>query len=87
MSSANLNKVLEAVKSLTLDEQCQLRARLDEQLDQKGERVQMQDFHQALMASGLVRAIRVPDPGTSSQRRLIDVKGKPLSQTIIEERR
>ena len=44
-------------------------------------------FHAALLASGLVKEIKPPPLAGRSQRRLIQVQGKPVSQTIIEERR
>ena len=45
-------------------------------------------FKQRLLELGIINEIRVPRPvGTKKKRRLIQVKGKPLSETIIEERR
>jgi hypothetical protein len=84
---SNINAVLEAVQTLTLDEQRQLRALLDQSLAQQDEATRMQAFHQALIKSGLVTAIKPPPAAEPGQRRLIEVKGKPLSETIIEERR
>ena len=44
-------------------------------------------FNQMLLASGLVKRLAPPrDPGTAD-RPLIDVPGKPVSETLIEERR
>lgn len=44
-------------------------------------------YHQALLASGLVKRIaRRTEPDTS-ERRLIEVLGEPVSETIIRERR
>jgi tetratricopeptide (TPR) repeat protein len=44
-------------------------------------------FHQALLASGLVKQIKQPSRNPQSVRQLIQVQGKPISETIIEERR
>jgi tetratricopeptide (TPR) repeat protein len=44
-------------------------------------------FHRALLASGLVRQIKQPPRSQPSERQLIQVQGKPVSETIIEERR
>jgi hypothetical protein len=44
-------------------------------------------FHQALLASGLVKQIRPPRLDRDAQRRLIEVQGPPVSETIIAERR
>lgn len=44
-------------------------------------------FHRALLASGLVRQIKQPSRYQQSERQLIQVQGKPISETIIGERR
>jgi hypothetical protein len=82
--SDNLDKIIEA---LTPDEQRRLRERLDERFAQQAEAAKMEAFHQALLASGLVKTIKTPRASAAGPRRLIEVKGKPLSETIIEERR
>ncbi len=53
----------------------------------RDETVQIQSFHQALLASGFVTTIKPPRVDAVGPRRLIEVKGQPLSETIIEERR
>ena len=51
------------------------------------EKAKQKAFHEALLASGLVRRIaRRTEPDTS-ERRLIQVVGEPVSETIIRERR
>lgn len=43
--------------------------------------------HQSLLASGLVKRIaRRTEPDTS-ERRLVEVQGEPVSETILRERR
>ena len=44
-------------------------------------------FYQALLASGLVTRIKQPSRDQAFERPLIQIQGKPLSETIIEERR
>ncbi len=41
----------------------------------------------SLINSGLVKQIKYPSYEPISERRLIQAKGKPVSETIIEERR
>lgn len=82
-----LDSILEAVQTLTPDEQRRLRARLDERLAGAEEATKVQAFHRALLASGLVVALKAPRASAAGQRRLIEVQGKPLSETIVEERR
>lgn len=87
MSDMTLETILKAVQTLTSDEQRQLRAQLDERIGQQREgENKIQAFHQSLLASGLVTANKAKQPGDAGKRRLIEVKGKPLSETIIEER-
>jgi hypothetical protein len=45
------------------------------------------DFLQTLLASGLTQRIKYPNSHQSIERRLVEVQGKPLSETILEERR
>jgi hypothetical protein len=44
-------------------------------------------FHQALLGAGLVKRINPQRRGEKPRFQLIQVLGKPLSETIIEERR
>ncbi len=44
-------------------------------------------FHAALHEAGLVTRLPAPHPGTSSPRRLVEASGKPVSETLLEERR
>lgn len=84
MSNMTLDKIMDVVQTLTPDEQRQLRAQIDQRLAQHD---QMKGFHQSLLASGLVTRIKPPRAGAGGPRRLIEVQGKPLSESIMEERR
>lgn len=44
-------------------------------------------FEQAVLASGLMKRIPPPRDPKTADRPLITVQGKPVSETIIEERR
>ena len=44
-------------------------------------------FRQALLASGLVTRLAPPRDPSTADRPLIEVAGKPVSETLIEERR
>lgn len=56
-------------------------------LSNKEETAKRETFHQALSASGLVKKLKPPSNTQQTKRRLIQVQGKPVSETIIEERR
>ena len=46
----------------------------------------MKAFHQALLSSGLVKTIKKPRFTSTDEHKLIRVRGKPVSETIIDER-
>jgi hypothetical protein len=56
-------------------------------LADKEETAKRETFHQALLTSGLVKHLKQPSHTRQTERRLIQVQGKPVSETIIEERR
>jgi len=47
----------------------------------------MKAFHQALLSSGLVKTIKKPRFTSTDEHKLIPVQGKPVWETIIDERR
>jgi hypothetical protein len=88
MSSA-LDKIIEEVRQLPPDEQQQLRAQLNEILPFPApEDALEEEVERKLVAEGLITL-----PETSQNRtdeddwEPIEVKGQPLSEMIIEERR
>lgn len=87
MSEAILYQVLEQIKTLDPDELQQVGEALQDRLSSREAVRKRRAFHQALLASGLVKQIKQPAPADGSQRRLLEVQGKPVSEAIIEERR
>lgn len=89
MNTSNLCRLIEEVKTLTLDEQRSLRDFVDGLLASSAPQVTEDEFEQRLLDKGIIS--RIPAPITDltpyRNRKLIEVKGKPLSETIIEERR
>lgn len=92
MASAILEKVLEQVKALTPDEQREVREAIDKLLAQPPSQKPMtkeDELDQELLKEGLLS--RIPPPITDltpyRNRKPVQVKGKPVSETIIEERR
>ena len=92
MSSTNLEKVIEEVKALTQEEQLQVRALIDSLLEnpvETQERLSPEDLlERRLLERGVISDIpkRNFDPDTYKEFEPIEVKGKPVSETIIEER-
>ena len=86
MAQTILYQILEQIKSLEPNELLQVSRAVQERLISEGEVRQHQAFHQALLASGLVRQIKTPLSLNISERQLAQVQGEPVSQTIIEAR-
>ena len=89
MTTSNIDRIREEVKALTPDEQRSLRDMVDELLAASAPQMTEDEFEQHLLRKGIIS--RIPPPITDltpyRDRKLIEVKGKPLSETIIEERR
>jgi hypothetical protein len=87
MPQATLNQILDQLETLELEELQQLYQAIQKYLTDKEQAAQRTKFHQALLTSGLVKQIKYPSDSRQTERRLIQVQGKPVSETIIEERR
>ncbi len=89
MAKVTLERVLEEVKALTANEQQQLREALDRLLSATESLSAEDELERRLFEAGLLSEIKPPvtDLAPYRDRKLIEVKGKPLSETIIEERR
>jgi len=89
MTTSNLDRIIEEVKTLTADEQKSLRDRVDALLATSSPQMTEEEFEQRLLEKGIISRIppRITDLTPYRNRKLIEVKGKPLSETIIEERR
>jgi hypothetical protein len=87
--TARIEKVIEEVKALTVDEQRELRDALDQLLTTANPQLTEEEFERRLLERGVIRRIPPPiiDLTPYKNRKLMEVRGKPLSETIIEERR
>ncbi len=86
MAQATLNQILAQLEMLELEELQQLNQAIQRYLADKEETAQRTTFHKALLTSGLVKQLKQSSDSRQVERRLIQVQGKPISQTIIEER-
>lgn len=87
MAQATLDQIIAQIETLELEELQQLNQAIQRYLADKEETTKRATFHQSLLASGLVKQLKQPSNIQSTERRLIQVQGKPVSGTIIEERR
>ncbi|MBW4557782.1 MAG: hypothetical protein KME59_17960 [Trichormus sp. ATA11-4-KO1] len=86
MTQAILHQILNQLEALKPEELQQLNQAIQKCLAAK-ETVQKTTFDQALLTSGLVKQLKEASQTWQTERRLIQVQGKPVSETIIEERR
>ncbi|MCX6028529.1 MAG: hypothetical protein NT169_04395 [Chloroflexi bacterium] len=87
MTEAILQRVLNQIPVLDQYELRQVQRAVQERLAPREQTRKRRAFYHALRASGLVNRIKTRPPGDVIQRRLVQVQGPPVSQTIIEERR
>lgn len=76
-------EIVEAIKTLSPTDRHHLRKLLKEQ----DEADKLEVFHQVLLSQGLVKEVKKPHVTDTIERQLIEIKGKPVSETIIEERK
>ena len=77
-----MQEIAEAIKTLRPTDRHHLRSLLRAQ----DEADKLAVFHQVLLSQGLVKEVKKPDVAATIERQLIEVKGKPVSETIVEER-
>ncbi|MEG4508258.1 hypothetical protein QUA81_32290 [Microcoleus sp. F6_B4] len=87
MPQGIFNKILSQLDTLELLELQQLERAIGRYLAEKEQTAQRTKLHQALLTSGLVKKIKHSSGSQQTERRLIQVQGKPVSETIIQERR
>lgn len=87
MSEVILNQIFNQLEMLELFELHQLNRAIHKYLTEKQATTQQAKFYQALLTSGLVKKINHLSYSQLAERQLIQVQGKPVSETIIEERR
>ena len=87
MAQAILDQVISQLNAFQLEELNRLEQAIQERRATTEVAQKQTAFHQALLASGLVKRIaRRTEPDTE-ERRLVEVQGEPVSETILRERR
>ena len=87
MAQATLKQVMEEIKTLEPEELRQVQRVLESQLASTQDPGADEGFLKAMLDAGLVSEIKRPDRRHKRERHLAPIQGKPLSETIIEERR
>lgn len=86
MAQTTLKQILNQLETLELEELKQLHQTIQKYLANQEGIDRQAAFYQALIDAGLVKQIKHPFYAPITERQLIQVKGKPVSETIIEER-
>ena len=86
MSKVKFNQVIEDVKGLQVHEQRGLRDLLNTWLNNGQAKITEDEFEQKLVQLGVLSSVKPLVANALPRRRLVPIKGKPLSETIIEER-
>ncbi len=90
--ATDIEELLRKIRSLPLEEQKRVRDALDQEMmadaaeEQRGAEA---EFQQRLVQAGLLKRVKRPrrDVEAFKNRTPVEIKGKPLSETIVEERR
>lgn len=86
MSKVKFDQVIENVKALQVQEQRHLRDLLNTWLSNGQAKITEDEFEQKLVQLGILSSVKPLVTNVLPRRRLVPIKGKPLSETIIEER-
>jgi hypothetical protein len=88
MAHSTLDKILTEAQTLPPDEQRQLRDKLNEWLGITQAPLSEAEFEQHLVKRGILSEVPPPlgDLLPYIRRQPVQIKGKPLSETIIEDR-
>ncbi len=89
MSNVTFDKVVEEVRALSPEEQRRLRELLDTWLTKPHFQPTEDEFEQYLFELGLLSETipSITDLAPYQNRKPFELKGKPISEVIIEERR
>jgi hypothetical protein len=87
MAQAVLQRVLEEIGTLELDELGFVERAVQKRLETAGYSMEEWKAMQALVAAGLLKEIKPRYVGPAVEYQPVTIQGKPLSVTIIEERR
>jgi hypothetical protein len=89
MMTPRLERMIEHVKELSPDELRQLRDMVDDLLPGSHPRLSEDQFEERLVGLGVIRVATAPIVHAPVDRDFqpVEVRGEPVSETIVEERR
>jgi hypothetical protein len=87
MAQATLKRILEEIRTLDLDELPLVERAVQERLETAGYSPEEWKAMQALVDAGLLKEIKPRCKESAVEYTPVPIQGKPLSETVIEERR
>ncbi len=87
MAQSILDRVLKDIQQLAPGELARVRDAVEGRLTDMPAADPEEQFLQSLMRAGLITEIRRPDRSSKLDRPAVPISGKPLSETVIEDRR
>jgi hypothetical protein len=89
MASANLENLLEEVRALSAEERRQVRKLLDKMAESDELQSRRREAERKLLEAGLIVEVRQPPTDIETYRNYnpVEVTGRPVSETLVEERR
>lgn len=87
MAAAMVTRALEIIGELNEDELRLVQRAVEERLVPRDEKAAWAAFYQALVETGLVKEVKPRRLRADVERPLVQVKGRPVSETLIEDRR
>lgn len=90
--ATDVERLIQQIQALPPEDQTRVRRALEvesEQLPMKNDRSATVELQKRLIAAGMLKELKQPrrDVEVFNRRKPVDIEGKPLSETIIEERR
>ncbi|GGA09817.1 hypothetical protein [Okeania sp. KiyG1] len=87
MTQAILTQIINQLEMLEPEELQQLNQKIKQYLTKRNGLDPQDAFHKSLINSGIIKKIKTPSYKPITERQLVQIEGKPISETIIEERR
>jgi hypothetical protein len=87
MAQTALDRVLDDIKTLRPEELAEVRRAIEGLTEPESKEAERERALRVLERSGLVKQVKRPPTGGRRDRAPVPIAGRPLSETIIEERR
>ncbi|MEX2119718.1 MAG: hypothetical protein WD847_08995 [Pirellulales bacterium] len=90
--ATDIERLIQEVQALPLEDRTRVRKALEDEsnpLQPQSQLASEAELQKRLVDAGLLKEVKRPlrDAGAFKSRKLVSIEGKPLSETIIEERR